>query len=109
MVFQDVAENCYQYSQPGGYEALGSWIGASNDFNQYMLINDIQNAFAKLNQANDAFANVYEFLRDLNPPLADLFEQISQEFTVQLNSGNVTAINEYMIWAYPQFKEKLGC
>lgn len=68
---------------------------------------DTEKAFSMLYQANDSFGNVAPHISD--PTTQAYFEKVYGEFGPLLNAGNLTAIDEYMKNAYPQFRSDLGC
>lgn len=104
-----MATNSKQYSDEEGIEILdGEWIDASEKFNEYMKNNDTENGFKMLNQANDSFKNVQSHIIT-NSNLADYFGKVNTEFGDLLAKGNIKDINNYMINAYTEFKDKLDC
>ncbi|XP_037038738.1 uncharacterized protein LOC119076159 [Bradysia coprophila] len=108
LVWVDVAENCFHYvTDPRGNDALNDWIDASYKFDKAMRSGDEEESFRMIDKANDSFKIVAPFIRKSD--LSKYFMKVYEEFGALLATRNFQVINEYMIAAYPQFKEKLGC
>lgn len=104
----DVAENCFDYViDQRGNVALNNWIDASRRFNAAMQKGDEMESFEMLDKANTSFKQVAPFIGKAD--LSKYFKTVHQEFGELLKAKILQDINDYMVKAYPQFKEKLGC
>lgn len=104
----DVAENCHRYAtEPRGSNALNELIDVTYKFDTAMKSNDADESFKLLHKANETFKTVAPFIGKSD--LSMYFMKVYEEFEALLKTKNLKDINEYMIGAYSQFKEKLGC
>lgn len=108
LVWVDVANNSYQWVRdPKGNVELNSWINASEKFNDAMQKGDEDESFKRLHQADDSFAGLAIHIG--KDDLAQYYKQVYKEFGDLLKTKDLQKINDYMVQAYPQFKQKLGC
>lgn len=108
LVWVDIANNSYQWIiDLRGNTALDSWINASEKFNDVMQKGDEDEAFKRLHQADDSFADLALYIG--KEDLAQYYKQVYKEFGDLLKTKDLQKINDYMVQAYPQFKQKLGC
>ncbi|XP_037044548.1 uncharacterized protein LOC119080354 [Bradysia coprophila] len=104
----DVAKNCFAFvTDPKGSDALNTWINASHIFNEAMKRDDEEEAFNQFYICNDAFKDVAPFISKCE--LSSYFRRVHREFGTILDTKNISIIHQYMVDAFPQFKEKLGC
>lgn len=83
------------------------WNDVSRKFNTQMRNKDMAGANASLFQADDSCDAIKSHI--VSNPLAKYFGKVYGEFRTWLIEGNFTKINNYMIGAYPTFKQKLNC
>ncbi|XP_037038733.1 uncharacterized protein LOC119076154 [Bradysia coprophila] len=104
----DVARNTIPYvNDPRGTEALTTWIDASLKFNIAMIAGDQDEAFRLFDVCNESFKSLAPYLS--KPELSTFYLKIYDEFGAVIKTRNLKEINEYMVAAYPQFREAIGC
>lgn len=103
----DIANAAQNFASVPGNHILNTWIYASNNFNVDLENGNMEDAVDMLYQANSSFGAVAKYINNVG--LSNYFTQVYQDFGALLDIGNLGDINDYMIAAYPKFKQLLGC
>lgn len=107
MAWVDVSNNVRPFADDEGQVVLNNWNFATENYelaNQPGAVND-NISFNTLQQAASSFSLLSTHIND--PVLAGFFGDTYDSFSDALATQNPNIINQYMIDAYPNFKQQI--